>query len=187
MTELIEMAFEEGRENAENTLNHLLAEFAKLRTGKASPSMLSGILVDYYGATTPLNQLANVSASDSKTLTIQPYDKTAIDGIERAIFEANLGLTPQNDGELIRISIPPLTQERRIELVKKAKALCEESKISLRNIRREILDVIKQEVKDGYSEDQGKRDEEKVKDFLNEHYNKILAHLEVKEKDIMTI
>lgn len=187
MTELIQMAFEEGRENAENTLNHLLAEFSKLRTGKANPTMLSGILVNYYGATTPINQLANVSASDSRTLAIQPYDKTAIDAIEKAIFEANLGLTPQNDGELIRISIPPLTQERRGELVKKAKAISEESKVSLRNIRRDILDVVKQEVKDGYPEDQGKRDEEKVRTFLNEYYDKVVSHLETKEKDILTI
>lgn len=187
MSELIDMAFDEAKEQATNAMEHLVQEFSKLRTGKASSNMLSSLLVEYYGSTTPLSQVANVSASDSRTLTIQPWDKTAIDAIERAIFEANLGLTPQNDGELIRITIPPLTHDRRLELVKKSKAITEDTKISLRTIRRDILDVIKQEVKDGFPEDRGKKEEDNVKEFLENHYKKAEALQAVKEKDILTI
>lgn len=187
MSDSIKFAFDEATTLAHQALDHLRREYTKLRAGKASPDMLSGILVDYYGSASPIEQVANVSASDSRTLLIQAWDKTAIGAIEKAIFEANLGLTPQNDGEVIRINIPPLTQERRQDLVKKAKSVAEEAKVSMRNIRRDIMDVIKEEVKDGYPEDQGKRDEEKVKSFLEGNYKKIDELLEAKEKDIMTL
>lgn len=187
MSEMIEQAFEEANEQAEKSIDHLRKELSKLRTGKANPSMLDNVYIDYYGSQSPLNQVANVSAQDSKTLTIQPWDKSIIDAIEKAIFEANLGLTPQNDGEVIRINIPPLTEERRKELVKQAKGFAEDTKISLRNVRREVLDVIKEEVKDGYPEDQGKRRESEVQELLNKYGNKVDQIIEAKESDIMTI
>ena len=187
MSEMIEQAFEEANEQAEKSIDHLRKELSKLRTGKANPSMLDNVYIDYYGSQSPLNQVANVSAQDSKTLTIQPWDKSIIDTIEKAIFEANLGLTPQNDGEVIRINIPPLTEERRKDLVKQAKGFAEDTKISLRNVRREVLDVIKEEVKDGYPEDQGKRRESEVQELLNKYGNKVDQIIEAKESDIMTI
>ncbi|HKK89599.1 MAG TPA: ribosome recycling factor [Saprospiraceae bacterium] len=187
MSEMIDQAFDEANDQAEKSLEHLKKELSKLRTGKANPSMLDNIYIDYYGSQNPLNQVANVSAQDSKTLTIQPWDKSIIDTIEKAIFEANLGLTPQNDGEVIRISIPPLTEERRKELVKQAKGFAEETKISLRNVRREVLDVIKDQVKDGYPEDQGKRREAEVQTLMDKYGTKVDEIIEAKEKDIMTI
>lgn len=187
MSEMIEQAFEEANEQAEKSIDHLRKELSKLRTGKANPSMLDNVYIDYYGSQSPLNQVANVSAQDSKTLTIQPWDKSIIDTIEKAIFEANLGLTPQNDGEVIRINIPPLTEERRKDLVKQAKGFAEDTKISLRNVRREVLDVIKEEVKDGYPEDQGKRRESEVQELMNKYGNKVDQIIEAKESDIMTI
>jgi ribosome recycling factor len=187
MSELIDEAFAEAHEQADKSIDHLIKELSKLRTGKASPAMLDSVRIDYYGSQSPLSQVANVTAQDSKTLAIQPWDKSIIDTIEKAIFEANLGLTPQNDGELIRITIPPLTQDRRKELVKQAKKIAEDTRVSLRNVRRDILDVIKSEVKDGYPEDQGKRREDEVKDMMDSLSDKINQIVETKEKDIMTI
>ncbi len=171
----------------DEALVHLDKELAKIRTGKASPSMLSGILVDYYDNPTPLNQVANVGASDAKTLTIQPWEKKMLGVIEQAIFAANLGLTPMNDGEIIRITIPPLTEDRRIEMVKRAKALGEEGKISLRNARHKVMDFIKKAVKDGLPEDTGKDKEAETQDIINEYTEKINEMVAAKEKDIMTI
>jgi ribosome recycling factor len=171
----------------DDAIVHLDLELAKIRTGKASPSMLNGILVDYYGNPTPLNQVANVGASDAKTLTIQPWEKTMLSAIEQSIFAANLGLTPMNDGELIRISIPPLTEERRKEMVKRAKALGEEGKISLRNARHKVMEFIKKAVKDGLSEDLGKDKEEEIQNIINDYGKKVDEMVVAKEKDIMTI
>ena len=125
------MAMDILNESMESKLDHLNKELGKIRTGKASPSMLNGIMVDYYGSATPLNQVANVSASDSKTLSIQPWEKSMLGPIEKAIFEANLGFTPMNDGEMVRITLPPLTEERRRDLVKMAKASGEDTKVSM--------------------------------------------------------
>jgi len=144
-------------------------------------------MVDYYGNPTPLTQAANLSAPDSKTITIQPWDKKLLGAIEQAIFAANLGLTPMNDGEFVRISIPPLTEERRKDMVKITKALAEDSKVSIRNERHKILNTIKQEVKDGFPEDQGKRKETLVQDIINGYSETITKLLEAKEKDIMTV
>lgn len=187
MSELIDMAFEEGKINMDKAIDHLKAELLKVRTGKASTSILNGILVEYYGNPTPLSQVANLSAPDSKTISIQPWEKSLLPLIEQAIFAANLGLTPMNDGEFVRITIPPLTEERRKEMVKYAKHLGEESKISLRNERHKMLDVIKAEVKDGYPEDQGKRKESQVQDLVNQYADNIGKLIEAKEKDIMTV
>lgn len=187
MSDSIEMGLEIAQESMDQAVEHLASELSKIRTGKASPSMLKGIKVDYYGAPTPLSQVANVGASDGKTLTIQPWEKSIIGAIEKAIFEANLGLTPQNNGEMIIINIPPLTEERRKEFAKQAKALGEDAKVSVRNSRQKILEVIKKEVKDGYPEDAGKRDEENVQKMVNGYGDKINALVAAKEKDIMTV
>ena len=128
MSEDIEVYLGKGKDDMQKALDHLQTELSKIRTGKASPSMVSGLLVDYYGSPTPLNQVANVSSADARTLAIQPWEKSMLSAIEQAIFAANLGITPMNDGEFVRITIPPLTEERRRELVKQAKHLGEEAK-----------------------------------------------------------
>ncbi|MCB0654813.1 MAG: ribosome recycling factor [Saprospiraceae bacterium] len=183
----IDSVIREAREHFDRSIEHLQRELSKIRTGKANASILEGVLVEYYGSPVPINQVANVTATDSRTITIQPWERKIIADIERSIFEANLGVTPQNDGEVIRLSIPPLTEERRKDLVKQAKALAEETRVGVRNERHKILDLIKKEVKNGYAEDAGKRLEGKVQDLVNEYNDKVQQILDVKEKDIMTI
>jgi len=185
--EEIEFIFESTREAMDNSIDHLGSELRKISTGKATPIMLEGIRVDAYGSQSPLNQVANVNATDSTTLAIKPWDKSMIPAIERAIFEANLGITPQNDGEVVRITIPPLTKERRQQLVKKAKSLGEDTKVSVRSARKDAMDGIKSAVKEGYPEDQGKRKEQEVEDMTKEYYAKSDKLVEAKQKDIMTI
>lgn len=187
MNEQLEKAFSTGKSQMDKAISHLKEELAKLRTGKASTSMLRGLMVDYYGNPTPIEQVANMSTPDSKTIAIQPWEKSLLGAIEKSIFEANMGLTPMNDGEFVRIMIPPLTEERRKDLVKYARHLAEETKISLRNERHKMLDVIKSEVKDGYPEDQGKRRESEVQDMVNKYADTIGELIEAKEKDIMTV
>lgn len=169
------------------TVDHLQFELTKLRTGKASPAILTDIAVSYYGAMTPIDQVASVSTADARTIIIQPWEKNMLSPIEKAIFEANLGITPMNDGEVIRLGIPPLTEERRRDLVKQAKQLGEEARISLRSSRHKVLDSIKKAVKDGYSKDAGKQREAEVQDLLNEFSKKVEALIEVKEKDLMSV
>lgn len=187
MEEELMMIMEMTKEGMDKSIKHLLQELQKVRAGKASPDMISGVMVDYYGTPTPLKQVANVTASDSKTLSIQPWEKTMLAPIEKAIFEANIGLTPMNDGEFVRINIPPLTEERRRDLVKRVKALGEEAKISLRNVRRDGMDGVKSAVKDGYPEDQGKRKEEEVQNLTNTFSKKVEELLATKEKEVMTV
>lgn len=183
----VDMAMEIAREGMELAVEHLNSELVKIRTGKAAPAMLNGLLVEYYGSPTPLNQVANVGTSDARTITIQPWEKKMLAAIEQSIFAANLGLTPMNDGEIIRINIPPLTEERRKLLAKQAKHLGEEGKISLRSNRHKAMDAIKKAVKDGYPEDAGKRKEDEVDKLVHEYSDKIDRVVEVKEKDIMTV
>ena len=187
MIDDVNMAIEIAQESMGDAIEHLRKELQKLRTGKASPNMVSDILVPYYGSPTPMNQVANIAKSDVKTLTIQPWEKNMLGPIEKAIFEANLGITPMNDGEMIRISIPPLTEERRKELVKKAKALGEEAKVSVRNAGRDAMDFIKKSVKKGLSEDLGKEREGRVQNATNGFTKKVDDLMVAKEKDIMTI
>lgn len=187
MSEAIDSAFNNAKSGMDRAIKHLKDELMKIRTGKANVAMLNGIMVEYYGNPTPLNQAANLSTPDSKTISIQPWDKSLLGAIEQAIFAANLGLTPMNDGEFVRITIPPLTEERRKELVKVARALAEDTKVSIRNERHKILHVIKDEVKDGFPEDQGKRREGKVQDMVNQYAETISKLIEAKEKDIMTV
>lgn len=187
MSQLIQEAIIEGRSQMDKALEHLHSELQKVRTGKASPAMLKGIMIEYYGNPTPLAQAANIGTPDSKTISIQPWEKSLLGVIEQAIFAANLGLTPMNDGEFIRISIPPMTEERRKDMVKKAKALGEESKVSLRNERQKIMSVIKSEVKDGFPEDQGKRTEGEIEGIIKSYVEKIGKLIDAKEVDIMTV
>lgn len=171
----------------DEAVEHLERELLKVRTGKASTAMLSGLMVSYYGARTPIEQVASLGVADSRTLTIKPFDKSAMGDIERAIFEANLGVTPQNDGELIRITIPPLTTERRKQLAKQVKAEGETAKISVRNARQDAMKAIKDEVKNGYPEDAGKRREDEVQGWVNGYNKKIDERVDSKENDVMTL
>jgi ribosome recycling factor len=187
MQEEIDMVMDILNESMDSKLEHLNKELNKIRTGKASPSMLTGVMVDYYGSPTPLNQVANVSASDSKTLSIQPWEKGMLGPIEKAIFEANLGFTPMNDGEMVRIVLPPLTEERRRDLVKMAKASGEDTKVSMRSARQKAMDAVKSAVKNGYSEDAGKKVETDIQNTINSYTKRVDDSIQTKEKDIMTV
>ncbi|MEM9990420.1 MAG: ribosome recycling factor [Bacteroidota bacterium] len=185
--EEVNMILEMAQDGMQESVEHLKRELAKISTGKASPAMLGSIRVDYYGAPTPLAQVANVGTSDARTLAIKPWEKSMLAPIERAIFEANLGFTPRNDGETIHISIPMLTEERRRELVKRAKALGEDAKVSVRASRRDAMEEIKKAVKDGLPEDIGKRKETDVQELTNKYGSNIDQVITEKEKDIMTV
>lgn len=185
--ETIESTIGSGKADMEKTVAHLLDELNKVRAGKASPSMLNGIMVNYYGTPTMLSQVANIGTPDGRTLSIQPWEKKILGDIERAIFEANLGLTPMNDGEFVRLNIPPLTEERRKQLVKQTKGLAEDAKVSLRNSRQKMMEFIKKEVKDGYPEDAGKKKEDEVQNMTTAFGKKVDDIIASKEKDIMTV
>jgi ribosome recycling factor len=168
-------------------ISHLESELVKIRAGKASPQMLDGITVDYYGTPTPINQAGNISAMDARTLTIQPWEKNMIQPIERAIMQANIGVTPQNDGITIRIFLPPLTEERRRELVKRANGEGEHGKVTIRNIRRDAIEKIKKLQKDGLSEDAAKDSEAEVQTLTDRFISLVEKHLASKEKEIMVV
>lgn len=187
MNEEVQFILDETKEQMEKALSHLEAELVKVRAGKANPSMLEGVYVDYYGTRTPLNQVSNINTQDARTLVIQPWEKSMLTPIEKAIQAANLGFNPQNDGTLIRIIIPPLTEERRRDLVKKAKAEAEHAKVTLRNLRRDANEAIKKLQKDGMPEDEAKDAEVKVQQITDAYAAKCDKHLEAKEKDIMTV
>lgn len=187
MTEEVRFTLSLAEEQMKKTISHAQRELLKIRAGKANPNMLDSILVDYYGAETPLNQVANVTTPDAQTLSIQPWEKTMIEPIERAIMEAHLGLNPQNDGALIRINIPPLTEERRMDLVKQAKSESENCKISIRNSRKESNDEIKKLAKDGLAEDAVKDAEADIQDLTNKYIKIMDDHMELKEKEITTV
>ena len=168
-------------------LNHLESELVKIRAGKASPQMLEGLTVDYYGSPTILNQVGNVSVLDARTLTIQPWEKNMLQPIERAIINANLGVTPQNDGNIIRLFMPPLTEERRREFVKRAGGEGEQSRVAIRSIRREAIEQIKKLQKDGLSEDEAKDAEKEIQDITDKNISLVDKHLASKEKEIMSV
>lgn len=168
-------------------LEHLETELSKIRAGKASPQMLEGIHVDYYGTSTPLHQVGNVNTTDARTLIVQPWEKALLTPIEKAIQAANLGFNPQNDGIVIRISVPPLTEERRKDLVKKTKAEGEHCKVTIRNARREANEALKKALKAGLPEDLEKEAETKVQHLTDSFIVKVDKHLEIKEKEIMTV
>lgn len=187
MAETVDSMIEQGSALMDVAIDHLKKELSKIRTGKASTGMLEGLHVDYYGSSTPLHQVANVGIADARTITIQPWEKAMLGKIEQVIFAANLGITPMNDGEIIRISIPPLTEERRRDLVKQAKTMGEEAKVALRHARHKVIDFIKKEMKDGFPEDIGKRKELDVDKLLHTHSEAIDHLISAKEKDIMTV
>ncbi len=187
MNEDIQFILDDTKEQMEKCLSHLEAELVKVRAGKASPAMLESILVDYYGSKTPLNQVASINTADARTLVIQPWEKATLTPIEKAIMAANLGLNPQNDGVLIRILVPALTEERRKELVKKAKVEVENAKVSIRTIRKEANEELKKLQKNGTPEDTVKESEVKVQLITDGFVVKCDKHLEIKEKEIMTV
>lgn len=177
----------EAKAHMEKALEHLDHELLKIRTGKASTSLVSDLMVDYYGTPTLLPQVANLNVSDSRTITIQPWERNMLGPIERVIINANIGITPANDGEVIRLSVPPLTEERRKEMVKKAKHAGEESKVGVRTARHKGLDHLKKAVKDGLPEDTGKRKETELQDMVNKFVEQIDKVVGAKEKEILTV
>jgi ribosome recycling factor len=187
MAEDISTIIASTEDHMKKAIGHLEAELTKIRAGKANPQMLDGIVVDYYGSPMPINQVANISVMDARTLSIQPWEKNMLQPIERAIIAANIGITPQNDGALIRIFLPPLTGERRKELVKKCQAEGEHSKVAIRNIRRDAIEHIKRLQKNGLSEDAAKDAETNVQQVTDKFISAVEKHLGGKEKEIMSV
>ena len=187
MDEEIDFILETAEEAMQKSIAHLEKELVKIRAGKASPSMVGSIMVDYYGSQTPIPQVDNVGTMDARTHTIQPWEKQMLEPIERAIINSNLGLNPQNNGEMILINIPQLTEERRKELVKQAKAETEDAKVGVRNARKEGNDEVKKLEKEGLSEDQAKGVEESIQDLTNTYTTQIDKILDAKEADIMKV
>ena len=185
--EEVDFFLEHAVETMEKSLARLSQELTKIRAGKAMPNMLDALNVDYYGNSTPVHQVASITTPDARTLIIKPWEKAMIGEIEKAIINSDLGLNPQNDGEIVRINIPALTEERRIILVKQAKAAAENGKVSIRTIRKETNEQLKILLKEGASEDLIKNAEGKVQEHTDEYVKKIHAIFTVKEKDIMTL
>jgi ribosome recycling factor len=187
MTEELTMIYDEFKEANQKSLVHLENELIKIRAGKASPAMLNGVMIEYYGSMTPLQQVANVNTTDARTIIVQPWEKPLLNDIAKGIINANLGLNPQNNGEQLIITVPPLTEERRRDLVKRAKTEAENAKIGVRNNRKDAIDMIKDLKNEGLSEDMVKVGEEEVQKITNNYIKKVDELLDVKEKDIMTI
>lgn len=187
MDEELKMVLDEYEENLEKALAHLNGELVKIRAGKASPAMVEGVMVPYYGADTPLNQVANVSILDARTLTITPWEKSMIGAIEKAVRDANLGFNPQSDSDKVLIPIPTLTEERRKQLVKQAKAEGENARISIRSNRHDALDQLKELQKEGFSEDFVKRAEDQVQTQTDKYNNMVEEVMKAKEEEIMTV
>jgi ribosome recycling factor len=187
MDELVKLILDETREKMEKSIKHLENELVRIRAGKADTHIVDGIMVDYYSVMTPLNQVSNIGTPDAKTVMIQPWDKNMIGPIEKAIMQANIGITPENNGEVIRLSIPPLTEERRKELVKQVKHEGEDTKVGIRNARRDAKDELKALQKDGLPEDEQKNGEAEVQKLTDQFIEKVEKDIEAKEADIMTI
>jgi ribosome recycling factor len=183
----VSLALDIAEDSMQKAITHLEVELAKIRAGKANPQMLDGIIVDYYGSPTPINQVANISAVDARTLTVQPWEKNMLSPIERAIIASNIGINPQNDGVLIRLFLPPLTEERRRELVKRCMGEGEHSKVAIRNLRRDAIESIKKAQKNGLSEDAAKDAEAGVQVITDKHIALVDKHLAQKEKEIMVV
>ena len=187
MNEDVQLVFEMTKERMEKSLEHLDNELVRIRAGKANVHILDGVMVDYYGTETPLNQVSNISTPDAKTILVQPWEKTMIDPIEKALMNSNVGITPSNNGDAIRLSIPPLTEERRKDLFKQVKNEGEHARVSLRNSRRDANDEYKQMQKDGLSEDETKTAEDRIQKLTDEFSDKVEKIVEAKESEIMTI
>ncbi len=187
MTEDLDLVLSEATETMKKGILHLEAELVKIRAGNASPTMLDGLNVDYYGNPTPINQVANVQVLDVRTISIQPWEKNMLAAIEKSIMAANIGITPQNDGSQIRLYMPPLTEERRKELVKKASGEGEQAKVAIRNIRRDAIESVKKLQKDGLSEDAAKDAEKNIQEVTDKFIVVVEKHLDAKEKEVMAI
>ncbi len=187
MTEDLNLILEDTKDSMQKGIQHLESELVKIRAGKASPSMLEGLTVEYYGAPTPISQVANITVLDARTISIQPWEKNMVQAIERSIMAANIGVTPQNDGVQIRLFMPPLTEERRRELVKKAGGEGEQSKVVIRNIRRDAIEQVKKLQKDGLSEDAAKDAEKEIQEVTDKFILLVDKHLAAKEKEMMSV
>jgi len=187
MSEEINKIISNTASSMQKALHHLEAELVKIRAGKANPTMLDGIMADYYGNPTAINQIANISVLDARTISVQPWEKNMLQAIERAITMANIGINPQNDGNIIRLFLPPLTEERRKEMVKRCNAEGEHAKVAVRNIRRDGIEAIKKLQKDGLSEDIAKDAEKEAQDLTDKYISLVEKHLEAKEKEIMAV
>ena len=187
MTEEVEMILDILKEQMQESIDRFKIVLSKIRAGKPSPQMLSSVKVDYYGAITPLSQMSNINTPDAQTISVQPFDKTIMQDIERAILDANLGLNPMNNGELIIINVPSLTEERRREIVKQVKSETENCKISIRNARQKANDEVKKLAKEGLSEDLVRDTESRVQELTNQFILLTDKHFQEKEKDLMTI
>lgn len=174
-------------EAMEKAISHLETELVKVRAGKANPNIVDGIVVDYYGTPTPISQVGNITVADARTLNIQPWEKNMLQPIERSIINANIGITPQNDGNIIRLFMPPLTEERRKELVKRAQGEGEHSKVAIRNIRRDAIEQVRKLQKNGLSEDAAKDAEKNIQEMTDKFILLVDKHLTAKEKEIMTV
>lgn len=183
----VKKVLDNAKSSMERAISHLETDLQKVRAGKANPAMLENVLVEYYGSKVPISNTASINTQDARTLIIQPWEKTMLTPIEKAIQMANLGLNPQNDGVIIRIMVPPLTEERRKDLTKTAKSLGEEAKVGIRNTRKEAMEQIKKLQKDGLPEDEAKDGEAKVQNLTDVHVTKVDKHIEQKEKEIMTV
>jgi ribosome recycling factor len=187
MSEELELVKLDTESTMKRAIAHLETELIKIRAGKANPNMLDGIVADYYGSPTPIAQIANISVLDVRTISVQPWEKNMLQPIERAIIASNIGINPQNDGNSIRLFLPPLTEERRRELVKRCNGEGENGKVSIRNIRRDAIEQIKKLQKDGLSEDAAKDAEADIQEKTNRFILLIEKHLEAKEKEIMVV
>jgi ribosome recycling factor len=187
MNEDVELIIEETRDRMQKAVDHLEHELARLRAGRSNPALLDGVTVDYYGVNSPLAQVSNINTPDAKTILIQPWEKTMLGVIEKAIMAANIGLMPVNNGEVIRISIPPLTEERRHQLVKQVRNEGETAKISVRNARKWANDELKTLLKNGLPEDMEKDATENVQEMTHDYNSKVDKVMAVKEKDVMTV
>jgi ribosome recycling factor len=187
MSEELDLIIEDSEESMKKAIGHLELELTRIRAGKATPALVDGINVDYYGAATPISNVANVTVLDARTVSIQPWEKTMLAPIEKAIMQANIGITPQSDGIQIRLFLPPLTEERRRELFKKASGEGEQAKIAIRNIRRDGIEQVKKLQKDGLSEDVAKDSEKAIQDLTDKHIALVEKHLAAKEKDMMSM
>jgi ribosome recycling factor len=187
MTDDLSNIIDDGKDSMTKAISHLETELVKIRAGKASPAMLNGIVVDYYGNPTPIDQVGNISAMDARTISIQPWEKNMLQPIERAIIAANIGINPQNDGNIIRLFLPPLTEERRKEMVKRCNGEGEQAKVAVRSVRRDGIEHIKKLQKDGLSEDQAKDAETEIQEMTDKFISLVEKHLEAKEKEIMSV
>ena len=183
----LSLTIDMAQETMQKAIKHLEVELTHVRAGRATLGILDNVRVEYYGAPTPLHQVSNLSTPDARTITIQAWDKKMLGEIEKAILAANIGLTPVNNGDIIRLIMPPLTEERRRELVKQVKHMGENTKVAIRNIRKDAMEQIKKLQKDGLPEDEAKSSETQIQTLTDQHVAKVDTHIAQKEKEIMTV